>query len=72
MQNSPVTMMTINELAAQTGLAKHFIRQLALQNKVVHVRAGKKILINYARFIDYLNTGEQCQSEAVGKIRQLG
>ena len=63
MENRPVTMMTINELAEHTGLAKHFVRQLALQNKIVHVRAGRKILINYERFIDYLNTGEMPQEQ---------
>ncbi len=48
-------MLTINEAAKTTGLAKYFIRQLALQNKVKNVRAGKKILINLEKLIEYLN-----------------
>lgn len=48
-------MATINEAAALTGLAKHFIRQLALQNKVRSVRAGKKILVNLEKLVDFLN-----------------
>jgi excisionase family DNA binding protein len=48
-------MATINETAEIVGLAKHYIRQLALQGKIKHVRAGKKILINVDRFIEYLN-----------------
>ena len=48
-------MLTINEAAQITGLAKYHIRQLALNNKIKSVRAGKKILINLAKLIDYLN-----------------
>ncbi len=51
-------MATINEAAKITGLAKYFIRQLALQNKIKHVRAGKKILINVDKLIEFLNNGE--------------
>ena len=52
------TMKTINEVAKITGLAKHYIRQLVLQNKIVHVKAGKKFLINLEKFIEFLNNGE--------------
>lgn len=51
-------MATINEAAELTGLAKHYLRQLALQGKVSNVRAGKKILINVEKLIDFLNIGE--------------
>jgi len=48
-------MKTVNEAAKITGLAKYHIRQLALQNKIKHVRAGKKILINIDKLIEFLN-----------------
>jgi excisionase family DNA binding protein len=51
----PPRMATINETARITGLAKHFLRQLALQDKIKHLRAGKKILINVDKLIEYLN-----------------
>lgn len=51
-------MATVIEAAKITGLAKHYIRQLALHNKVSHVRAGKKILINIEKLIEFLNAGE--------------
>lgn len=51
-------MATINEAAKITKLAKYFIRQLALQGKIKHVRAGKKILINVDKLIEFLNNGE--------------
>ena len=48
-------MKTIKEMAGLTGLSYTMLRNLCLQNKIVHVRAGKKYLINYDRFVDYLN-----------------
>lgn len=48
-------MKTIKEMAGLTGLSYTMLRNLCLENKIVHVRAGKKYLINYDRFVDYLN-----------------
>lgn len=62
-QLNPPKMATINETAKLTGLAKYYIGQLALNNKIKHVRAGKKILINIEKLIEYLNNGEQTESE---------
>lgn len=52
-------MATINEAAQIVGLAKYYIRQLALNNKIKNVRAGKKILINVDKLIEFLNTGDE-------------
>lgn len=52
------TMLTIKQTAERTGLAVHYIRQLCLQGKIVYRKAGNKFLINYERFIDFLNTCE--------------
>ena len=51
-------MATVNEASEITGLAKHYVRQLALQGKIRHVRAGKKILINVDKLIEFLNNGD--------------
>lgn len=53
-------MATINETAEIVGLAKHYIRQLVLQNKIRHIRAGKKHLVNVEKLIEYLN---ECPSD---------
>ena len=58
MECSVPTMLTISETAEQSGLAKHYVRQLCLQNKIRHVRAGNKYLINFEMFVEFLNTGE--------------
>ena len=52
------TMLTIRETAKRSGLAVHYIRQLCLQEKIVFRKAGNKFLINYEKFIEYLNAGE--------------
>lgn len=53
-------MKTIKEVSELTALPYSLIRNLCIQNKIVHIRTGKKYLINYDRFIDYLNCGERC------------
>lgn len=60
------TMATVNEAAKITGLAKYYIRQLALQNKIKNVRAGKKILINVEKLIDFLNDDTGMDSMKAG------
>lgn len=54
MQGCP-RMLTIKQTAAETNLPYELIRKLCLQNKIVFIRTGNKYLINYEKFIDYLN-----------------
>ena len=48
-------MVTIKEAAERTGLANFYIRQLCLQNKIIHVKAGRKYLVNFNKLIEFLN-----------------
>ena len=52
------TMITIAQAAAETGLSYDHLRKLCLQGKIVHVRAGRKFLINKEKLIEFLNGGE--------------
>lgn len=52
-------MKSIKDMMELTGLPYTFLRSLCIQNKIVYIKTGKKYLINYDRFIDYLNSGEQ-------------
>ena len=72
--NEVPVMLTINETAAKTNLAKHYVRQCCLKNQIVHVRCGKRILINFNKFIEFLNTGDGQgdSTETQGKVRKLG
>lgn len=64
------TMLTIKETAEKTGLAEHFIRGLAISNQIVHVRCGKKYLVNLEKLIEYLNSskGEDCKEPSDTKF----
>ncbi|MDQ5983890.1 MAG: hypothetical protein RUMPE_00919 [Eubacteriales bacterium SKADARSKE-1] len=55
MANDIPTMLTIRETAEKTRLAEHLVRQLCLNGKIVAIRSGKKWLINFDKFVDYLN-----------------
>ena len=46
----------LKELDPNTSITKYFLRQLAIQNKVPCVMAGRKRLINLDKVIEYLNT----------------
>lgn len=54
LQKLPV-MKSLKEMVELTGLSYTYLRNLCIQNEIIHIRAGKKYLINYDRFIDYLN-----------------
>ena len=49
-------MLPIKEVSRRTGLSYNFIRSLCLRGEVAHIRTGKKYLVNFSLFIDYLNT----------------
>jgi len=68
-------MLTVSECAKEfegTGLTAFRIRALALSNEIVHVKAGKKILINVEKLCDYLNNPNPKQENAPhGTIRRI-
>ena len=49
-------MRTIKETAKLLGLPVYFVRQKVNSGEIVAVKSGKKFLINFDRFIDYLNS----------------
>lgn len=56
-------MTTVKEAAKITGLSVYRIRQMVLEGRIVHIRAGKKILINIDKLIDHLNTGDKISAD---------
>lgn len=52
------TMLTITETAERSGLPVSFIRKKCRRNEIVYIMAGKKYLVNWERFLNYLN-GEE-------------
>ena len=53
------TMVTVNELNEKTGVSTFAIRKMVRDNRIVYVHVGKKVLINYEKFVEYLETGER-------------
>lgn len=51
-------MVTVNELAKLVNISTYAIRKLVKANKITYFKSGSKVLINFDRFIDFLN-GEQ-------------
>ena len=52
-------MRTIKQTAAELGLPEYFVRTLVKTDQIAYVKAGRKVLINLDRFIEYLNGTSQ-------------
>lgn len=52
------------ELNIKNCLTAYRLRELALSNQIVHVRAGKKILINIDKLFVFLNAGSTSEPES--------
>lgn len=67
-------MLTIQQLAKEcrgTGITENAIRTLILENRIAHVKIGKKYLINYDRFIEFLNAVPEPEEPPRGIIRRI-
>ena len=45
----------VKELDEHTAISEWFIRCLVRDNKIFYVNTGKKILVNFDSFLNYLN-----------------
>lgn len=52
-------MVPIQTVADECGFSYKTLWKMCKENKLVYIKAGNKYLINFDKFIDYLNTGEQ-------------
>lgn len=50
-------MIPLREASRRTHLSYDFLRKGCLRGELVHIKAGKKILINFDRLVEYLNGG---------------
>lgn len=68
-------MLTIKNLVKAcegTDITEHFVRRLIAQGKIPCVKAGVKFLINYDRFVEYLNAPQEEAPEVpLGTIRKI-
>ena len=49
------SIKTIRETAKETGVSEYFIRQLVRDNKIYYFKSGKRFLLNFDYFVDFLN-----------------
>ena len=51
-------MLTIPQFLAEckgSGITENAIRELIHTNQIVYIKAGKKYLINFEKFVEFLN-----------------
>ncbi len=51
-------MVTIKKLSEQTGISEFHIRRLIKSNRIKYIRTGTKYLVNFDKFVEYLNNGD--------------
>lgn len=49
-------MIPLKEAAARTGLSYDWLRKACLKGIIVHVRCGKKFLVNFGALCRFLET----------------
>ena len=57
-------MLPLQTVSDLTGISYGAIRNLCLERRIVHIRIGRKYLVNYEKFLEYLNTGEEVKGDA--------
>lgn len=61
-ENRLPRMMTIRQTAQHTrpyGIGECWLRRAVREGKIVHVTAGRTVLINFDALLEYLARGEQ-------------
>ena len=61
--NEVPVMLTIKETSEKSGLPYSAIRKKCLCGEVVCIRCGRKFLVNWNKFLEYLNGGEAMSDE---------
>ena len=52
-------MVPIQTVADECGFSYKTLWKMCKENQIVYIKAGNKYLINFEKFIEFLNTGEQ-------------
>lgn len=58
-------MVSIKEASKRTGISYDSIRKLCVNNKIAHFRAGKRWLVNWEKFVEFLD-GETASGQGGG------
>lgn len=52
-------MVPIQTVADECGFSYKTLWKMCKENQIVYIKAGNKYLINFEKFIEFLNTGVQ-------------
>ncbi|MDD4414289.1 MAG: helix-turn-helix domain-containing protein [Oscillospiraceae bacterium] len=50
-------MLTISETAKRANIAEYCVRRLVKSGKIPHIKTGVKVLVNWEKFVQFLNEG---------------
>ncbi len=53
--NEVPVMLTIKETSEKSGIPYSAIRKKCLCGEITYIKTGRKFLVNWNRFLDYLN-----------------
>ena len=57
------TMLTIKETSEKSGLPYSSIRKMCLNDEITYIKIGRKFLVNWERFLQFLNGGEEATDD---------
>lgn len=63
-------MKSLNEAEKLSGMPYTTLRKLCMAGKIVHIRLGSKYMINWNKFVEYLNNGDGPEESADLDVEQ--
>lgn len=58
----------MREIDPKTAVREYYVRELVNNNKIAYVRAGRKILVNFDAFLEYLQKPSSIDVNAPASI----
>lgn len=58
----------MREIDPKTAVREYYVRELVNNNKIAYVRAGRKILVNFDAFLEYLQKPSSIDADTPASI----
>ena len=62
-------MRELKKIDPNTAVREYYVRELVNTNKIAHLRAGRKILINFDAFLEYLQNPNKTEPDNTTSIK---
>ena len=68
------TISELKQIDPNTAITEYYIRDLVSGGRIVYVKAGRKILINFDKFLEFLSnpTCNRETSFGIRSVRKIG